>query len=88
MLAGVLWLRGPGNVHSLSFSAPRGDIGGENRYISLYSTAVLNLQRVNLLMIIHICKRLLHKKHFNHSEHLVAGSLTQTPGKTFHLELN
>lgn len=86
MLAGVWWLRGPGNVHSLSLSAQRGDIGVANRCISLCSTAVLNLRRVNLLTIVHICKRLLRKKHLNHSEHLVADSLTQTPGETFHLE--
>lgn len=88
MLAGVWWLRGPGNAHSLSFSAQRGDMGVENRYTFLYSTAVLNLQRVNLLMVVHICKRLLYKKHLNHSEHLVADSLNQVPGETFHLELN
>lgn len=39
-------------------------------------------------MIVCICKRLLHKKHLNHSERLVADSLNQTPGETFHLELN
>lgn len=85
MLAGVWWLRGPGNVLSSSFSAPGGDVGVENRYIFLCSAAVLNLQSKSIDDYSHL-EKIASQKHLNHSEHLDADSLTQTPGETFHLE--
>lgn len=56
----------------------------ENRYTLLCPTASLNLQRLSKFIddCSH-CKRLLHKRHLNHSRHFVIDSLTQAPGETF-----